>query len=62
MYGWQSRVEIKHYINGGENVWRQSRVEIKHYITGGQNVWAAVTGRNQTLHYWRRECMGGSHG
>ena len=41
---------------------RQSRVEIKHYITGGENVWAAVTGRNQTLHYWRRECMGGSLG
>ena len=40
---------------------RQSRVEIKHYITGGENAWAAVTGRNQTLHYWRRECMSGSH-
>ena len=62
MYGWQSQVEIKHYITGGENVWVAVTGRIKHYITGGENVWVAVMGRNQTLHYWRRECMGGSHG
>ena len=61
MYRGESRVEIKHYITGGEMYGWQSRVEIKHsiYITGGENVWVTVTGRNQTL--LKERMYGGSH-